>query len=137
LAPTPPPPSLNNMFKEAVADVGGFRKPTHGNLEAWSRQGVLLLNTVLTVRRGQAHSHKGKGWENFTDAVIKELDAKKTGLVFLLWGKPAQVCVCEVRGGSFWRAVVCCLFLESRLWVKAAIALVCVLCHCLRVFTLI
>jgi len=92
LAPTPPPPSLNNMFKEAVADVGGFSKPTHGNLEAWSRQGVLLLNTVLTVRRGQAHSHKGKGWENFTDAVIKELDAKKTGLVFLLWGKPAQVC---------------------------------------------
>jgi len=74
-----------------VADVGGFSKPTHGNLEAWSRQGVLLLNSVLTVRRGQAHSHKGKGWEIFTDAVIKELDAKKTGLVFLLWGKPAQV----------------------------------------------
>lgn len=93
LAPTPPPPSLNNMFKEAVADVGGFSKPTHGNLEAWSRQGVLLLNTVLTVRRGQAHSHKGKGWETFTDAVIKELDAEKAGLVFLLWGKPAQVCV--------------------------------------------
>lgn len=90
VGPTPPPPSLNNMFKEAVMDVVGFIKPSHGNLEAWSRQGVLLLNTVLTVRRGQAHSHKGKGWESFTDAVIKELDAKKTGLVFLLWGKPAQ-----------------------------------------------
>jgi uracil-DNA glycosylase len=79
------------MFKEAMEDVSGFTKPSHGNLEAWSRQGVLLLNTVLTVRRGQANSHKGKGWETFTDAVIKELDVKKKGLVFVLWGKPAQV----------------------------------------------
>lgn len=91
LPPTQPPPSLNNMFKEAMEDVSGFTKPSHGNLEAWSRQGVLLLNTVLTVRRGQANSHKGKGWETFTDAVIKELDVKKKGLVFVLWGKPAQV----------------------------------------------
>ena len=89
LPPTPPPPSLLNMFKEAAADVGAPR-PSHGNLEAWSRQGVLLLNTVLTVRRGQAHSHKGKGWETFTDAVIKELNEHHSGLVFLLWGKPAQ-----------------------------------------------
>jgi uracil-DNA glycosylase len=87
--PTPPPPSLMNIYKEAAADVG-IAKPTHGNLEAWCGQGVLLINTVLTVRRGQAHSHKGKGWEMFTDAVIHELNAKKTGLVFLLWGRPAQ-----------------------------------------------
>ncbi len=84
-----PPPSLMNMYKELLTDVG-CTAPTHGNLESWATQGVLLLNSVLTVRAGQAASHHGKGWEAFTDAVIQSLNAEKKGLVFLLWGKPAQ-----------------------------------------------
>jgi uracil-DNA glycosylase len=84
-----PPPSLRNMFKELEADLG-VPPPGHGNLEAWARQGVLLLNTVLTVRAHQAASHKGHGWEHFTDAVIAALDAGPHRLVFALWGKHAQ-----------------------------------------------
>lgn len=84
----PPPPSLLNIIKEAKTDVG-ISNPTHGNLEHWSRQGVLLLNTCLTVRKGEANSHQKKGWETFTDAVVKIL-AKKENIVYLLWGKPAQ-----------------------------------------------
>jgi len=84
-----PPPSLKNIFKEAVADVG-VRYPPHGNLDRWAEQGVLLLNSVLTVRRGSANSHKGLGWEDFTDEVIGALnDGEREGLVFLLWGSPA------------------------------------------------
>lgn len=85
-----PPPSLRNMITEAQNDPAlNIPKPTHGNLECWSRQGVLLLNAVLTVRKADANSHQKKGWEEFTDAIVREL-GKKEGLVYLLWGKPAQ-----------------------------------------------
>ncbi|KAL8578449.1 hypothetical protein ACOMHN_028721 [Nucella lapillus] len=86
----PPPPSLQNMFKELTADVDGFQHPGHGNLTGWSKQGVLLLNACLTVRAQQANSHAGKGWEKFTDAAIKWLNRHTTGTVFLLWGAYAQ-----------------------------------------------
>lgn len=84
-----PPPSLVNIFKELHKDVG-FIIPNHGNLEKWAEQGVLLLNACLTVRAGQPGSHHGKGWETFTNAVVQTLNDEKQGLVFLLWGKPAQ-----------------------------------------------
>lgn len=85
----PPPPSLKNIFKELRDDVG---RPIdlNGNLEKWAKQGVLLLNAVLTVREGEPTSHKGMGWEIFTDQVIKELNKKETPVVFLLWGAYAQ-----------------------------------------------
>lgn len=84
-----PPPSLANIFKELHDDLG-CEIPDHGCLESWARQGVLLLNTVLTVRAHQAHSHRGKGWEVFTDAVIRKVSEKTTPVVFVLWGGPAQ-----------------------------------------------
>jgi uracil-DNA glycosylase len=84
-----PPPSLVNIFKEIKSDLG-FEIPTHGNLEKWADQGVLLLNATLTVRANQAGSHQGKGWEKFTDTVIKKISEQKTGIIFLLWGKFAQ-----------------------------------------------
>ena len=87
--PVEPPPSLKNIFKELQSDVG-FQLPDHGELTRWAEQGVLLLNTVLTVREGAPNSHKGKGWENFTDRVISELDRKETPVVFLLWGANAK-----------------------------------------------
>ena len=83
------PPSLQNIYKELAADIG-FTIPNHGCLESWAKPGVLLLNTVLTVRAGQANSHKGQGWENFTDAVIRKLNERETPMVFLLWGRNAQ-----------------------------------------------
>ena len=83
-----PPPSLMNIFKELMDDVH-IDTPQHGSLEYWADQGVLLLNTVLTVRQGEANSHARKGWEQFTDAVIEKLNSEKQGLVFLLWGNPA------------------------------------------------
>lgn len=83
------PPSLRNIFKELEADLGQ-PSPLSGDLEPWARQGVLLLNTVLTVREGQAHSHAGKGWEEFTDAVIRTLGLQPVPVVFMLWGAPAQ-----------------------------------------------
>ncbi|MBI4407882.1 MAG: uracil-DNA glycosylase [Candidatus Kerfeldbacteria bacterium] len=83
------PPSLQNIYKEIHADVG-LPIPTTGNLEHWADQGVLLLNATLTVRANQAGSHQGKGWEQFTDAVIKILSDQKSGLVFLLWGNYAK-----------------------------------------------
>lgn len=85
----PIPPSLQNIFKEIHTDLG-LPIPSTGNLEHWADQGVLLLNATLTVRAGQAGSHQGKGWEEFTNAVIKTLSDKKTGLVFLLWGNYAK-----------------------------------------------
>jgi uracil-DNA glycosylase len=85
----PPPPSLQNMFKELRDDVG-FRMPDHGNLESWADQGVFLLNATLTVRAAQAGSHQGKGWEAFTAAAVKRLSERREGLVFLLWGRFAQ-----------------------------------------------
>lgn len=84
-----PPPSLKNIFKELASDVGKAEPPT-GDLTAWARQGVLLLNTVLTVREGQPTSHKDIGWERVTDRIIAELDKKQTPVVFLLWGAHAQ-----------------------------------------------
>ena len=84
-----PPPSLKNIFKELATDVGRPEPPT-GDLTAWARQGVLLLNTVLTVREGQPTSHKDIGWERVTDRIIMELDKKQTPVVFLLWGAHAQ-----------------------------------------------
>lgn len=87
----PPPPSLVNIYKELKKDLGSFDIPSHGNLMDWSRQGVIMLNTTLTVRQGQPNSHAKKGWEEFTDAVIREIAKKEGGVVFLLWGKPAQL----------------------------------------------
>ncbi|MBO9662075.1 uracil-DNA glycosylase [Dokdonella sp.] len=85
----PPPPSLLNIFAELQREPG-IPRPDHGCLISWARQGVLLLNAVLTVERGQAGSHAGKGWEGFTDACIDALNREREGLVFLLWGSYAQ-----------------------------------------------
>ncbi len=84
----PHPPSLQNIFKELKDDLG-CTIPKNGNLTSWAKQGVFLLNTVLTVRASEANSHRNQGWENFTDAVIKLLSAQKEHLVFILWGAPA------------------------------------------------
>ena len=84
----PPPPSLVNIFKELRDDIG-VAIPAHGNLESWARRGVLLLNTTLTVRAGQAASHQGKGWETFTDEVIRVVN-EKSFVVFVLWGAHAR-----------------------------------------------
>jgi uracil-DNA glycosylase len=85
----PIPPSLRNIFKEVATDIG-IEPTTQGNLTRWAKQGVLLLNSSLTVEQGQAASHTGWGWETFTDAVIKKISAEKTNVVFLLWGKHAH-----------------------------------------------
>lgn len=84
------PPSLKNIYKELADDLG-CEIPNHGYLEHWAKQGVLMLNTVLTVRAGRAHSHKGKGWEQFTDRVISLLNQREKPVVFILWGRPAQM----------------------------------------------
>ncbi len=83
------PPSLRNIFKELEADLG-CEIPDNGYLKKWADQGVLLLNTVLTVREGEANSHRGKGWEIFTDRVITLLNEREKPVIFILWGKPAQ-----------------------------------------------
>jgi uracil-DNA glycosylase len=85
----PFPPSLENIYKELKSDVG-VERPKSGSLHGWARQGVLLLNSVLTVQSGQAGSHANKGWERFTDRIIAELNERREGLVFLLWGAYAQ-----------------------------------------------
>jgi uracil-DNA glycosylase len=84
-----PPPSLINIYKEMKSDLG-LEPPSHGNLEAWAQQGVLLLNAVLTVEAGRAGSHQGKGWERFTDAVIRLVNNQPRPVVFILWGAYAQ-----------------------------------------------
>ena len=84
-----PPPSLKNIFKEIQAELG-IAPPNHGELTAWARQGVLLLNTALTVRAGQANSHRGLGWEILTDRIITLLNERSQPLVFLLWGGNAK-----------------------------------------------
>lgn len=86
----PVPPSLVNMYKELAQDIAGFQIPQHGYLKSWADQGVLLLNTVLTVERGQAHSHAKLGWETFTDRVIATVNEHREGVIFLLWGAHAQ-----------------------------------------------
>jgi len=83
------PPSLQNIYKELHSDLGCYI-PDNGCLEKWADQGVLMLNTVLTVRAHQAGSHQGKGWEQFTDAIIQAVNAQDRPIVYLLWGKPAQ-----------------------------------------------
>lgn len=83
------PPSLQNIYKELQDDLGCYI-PNNGYLEKWARQGVLMLNTVLTVRAHQANSHQGKGWERFTDAIIKAVNEQDRPIVYLLWGRPAQ-----------------------------------------------
>ncbi len=83
------PPSLVNIFKELKSEIG-LNMPEHGDLTGWAKQGVLLLNTVLTVREHQANSHKGKGWEEFTDGIIQTISRKKQNVVFLLWGGNAR-----------------------------------------------
>ena len=85
----PLPPSLRNIYKELQEDIGG-ELPTEGDLSHWAKQGVLLLNTVLTVEEGNANSHKGKGWERLTNRLIESLNELKHPVIFILWGKPAQ-----------------------------------------------
>ncbi|MDX9917010.1 MAG: uracil-DNA glycosylase [Gudongella sp.] len=85
----PAPPSLVNIFKELKEDLG-YAQPKDGCLEKWAKSGVLLLNTVLTVRRGEANSHRDRGWELFTDQIIRILDAREKPMVFVLWGAPAM-----------------------------------------------
>jgi uracil-DNA glycosylase len=84
------PPSLANIYKELKQDITDFSTPHHGYLHEWAQQGVLLLNTVLTVKQGQAHSHAKLGWEHFTNKIIAEINQHNAGCVFLLWGSHAQ-----------------------------------------------
>jgi uracil-DNA glycosylase len=93
------PASLRNIFRELKDDLG-CPTPNHGCLSSWAEQGVLLLNTVLTVRAHEAHSHHGKGWEPFTDAVIARLSDRNESIVFVLWGKPAQTKKSLIDGGK-------------------------------------
>ena len=86
---TPLPPSLKNIYKELQEDIGG-ELPTEGDLSHWAKQGVLLLNTVLTVEEGNANSHKGMGWERLTNRLIESLNELTRPVIFILWGKPAQ-----------------------------------------------
>ncbi len=86
----PFPPSLKNIFKELLNDIPEFSAPRSGNLTKWAEQGVLLLNATLTVRGSEAGSHQNKGWENFTDEVIRQLSERRAHLVFILWGNFAQ-----------------------------------------------
>ncbi|AQP53629.1 uracil-DNA glycosylase [Vagococcus penaei] len=85
----PIPPSLRNIYQELESDLG-YSPVSHGYLNDWAKQGVLLLNTVLTVRQGQAHSHRNKGWEKVTDCLISSLSKRDDPVIFVLWGKPAQ-----------------------------------------------
>jgi len=85
-----PPPSLKNIYKELASEFPDFKTPSHGELTSWANQGVMLLNATLTVRAHTAGSHQNKGWEQFTDKVISELSAKRSGLVFILWGNYAK-----------------------------------------------
>lgn len=95
----PTPPSLVNIYKELQSDLG-IERPRHGFLEHWAQQGVLLLNSVLTVEMAKAASHQGKGWERFTDAVIRLVNAKEEPVVFLLWGAYAQKKAAFVDGSK-------------------------------------
>ena len=86
----PIPASLKNIYKELESDIHGFRRPNNGYLVSWARQGMLMLNAVLTVRAHQPNSHKGQGWEEFTDAIISKVAAKTDRVVFVLWGNYAR-----------------------------------------------
>lgn len=91
LPDVPIPASLRNIYKELTTDIDGFKTPKHGNLEGWAKQGVMLLNTVLTVETGDPQSHSKIGWEEITDQIIRSIAAKNTGVIFVLWGKSAQM----------------------------------------------
>lgn len=91
MKPVPPPPSLKNIYKNLEADPKiGFKKPTHGDLHKWAKEGVFLLNASLTVEDSKPNSHAKCGWQKFTDEVIQVINKNCTGVVYLLWGKPAQ-----------------------------------------------
>ena len=97
------PPSLRNVYKELVEDkkIKNFEtKPTHGFLERWAKQGVLMINTVMTVRKSDANSHKNKGWEAVTDQIIRTVAKRERGVIFLLWGKPAAAKAQSIVGSS-------------------------------------
>ena len=94
-----PPPSLRNIFKEIAADIGGAAQGS-GDLERWARQGVLLLNSVLTVEAGKSNSHAGQGWEQFTDFIIEYIGRRGVPAVFMLWGKRAQSKESLIDGGG-------------------------------------
>ena len=89
MPPTPPPPSLKNIYKELKSDLG-IDPPSHGELGSWARRGVLLLNTVMTVRAKSPGSHRNKGWEEFTNAVISLISQTRSHVAFVLWGRDAQ-----------------------------------------------
>lgn len=97
MPPTPPPPSLKNIFKELKQDLG-MNPPLHGELSSWAREGVLLLNTVLTVRAKNPGSHRGRGWENFTSAVISLISQDRSNIAFVLWGRDAQAKETYIHG---------------------------------------
>ena len=82
----PPPPSLRNMYKELESDIDSFKRPSHGYLISWAKQGVLMFNATLTVRPHKANSHKDFGWQTFTDEVINYLNQNRSDLIFALWG---------------------------------------------------
>ncbi|MBB1439059.1 uracil-DNA glycosylase [Shewanella sp. SG41-4] len=92
-----PPPSLANIYKELTNDIAGFVTPEHGNLTAWAKQGVLLLNTVLTVEQGLAHSHAKSGWETFTNNVLQRLDQQSSPIIFVCWGNHAIKKGCLIK----------------------------------------
>lgn len=94
-----PPASLRNIYKELESDVG-FRIPNHGHLAAWAKQGILMLNAVLTVRAGAPNSHQGKGWETFTDTIISRVNEKDDPVVFVLWGAYAQKKIALIDTGK-------------------------------------
>jgi uracil-DNA glycosylase len=94
------PPSLKNIYKELHADIPGFKTPAHGDLSSWAKQGVLLLNTTLTVRANEPGSHQKMGWEQFTDKAMEALNAEKSGLVFMLWGRHAQAKASLIDSGK-------------------------------------
>ncbi|HRE04858.1 MAG TPA: uracil-DNA glycosylase [Opitutaceae bacterium] len=102
----PVPRSLRNIYRELAADIPGFTAPDHGNLESWARQGMLLLNTVLTVRPHEPQSHRGRGWETFTDRIIAHLNRKSKRVVFLLWGNSAHKKRSLITGAH--HAIVAC-----------------------------
>ncbi|KAF9970660.1 uracil DNA glycosylase [Actinomortierella ambigua] len=88
--PVPPPPSLKNIYKCLQQDIPGFVVPKHGYLESWARQGVLMVNAAMTVEQSKANSHADRGWEKLLDVIIKTINDQRKGVVFLLWGSPAQ-----------------------------------------------
>jgi uracil-DNA glycosylase len=94
------PPSLKNIYKELQVDIPGFNMPSHGDLSDWAKKGVLLLNATLTVRANEPGSHQKMGWEQFTDKAIEALNAKKGGLVFILWGRHAQAKASLIDSGK-------------------------------------